>query len=74
MQLVMQPETFDLLVMPNLYGDIMAICLRAWWAGLGIVRKQPGRSSRDFGSGTVQRRISLGSGWRIHGADGSDAC
>jgi isocitrate dehydrogenase (NAD+) len=37
MQLVMRPETFDLLVMPNLYGDIISDLAAGLVGGLGIV-------------------------------------
>src|SRR5215472_13530338 len=37
MQLVMRPETFDLLVMPNLYGDIISDLTAGLVGGLGIV-------------------------------------
>ncbi len=37
MQLVMRPETFDLLVMPNLYGDIVSDLTAGLVGGLGIV-------------------------------------
>jgi isocitrate dehydrogenase (NAD+) len=37
MQLVMRPETFDLLVLPNLYGDIVSDLAAGLVGGLGIV-------------------------------------
>jgi isocitrate dehydrogenase (NAD+) len=37
MQLVMRPETFDLLVLPNLYGDIISDLAAGLVGGLGIV-------------------------------------
>ena len=37
MQLVMHPETFDLLLMPNLYGDIVSDLVAGLVGGLGIV-------------------------------------
>jgi isocitrate dehydrogenase (NAD+) len=37
MQLVMRPESFDLLVMPNLYGDIVSDLTAGLVGGLGIV-------------------------------------
>jgi len=37
MQLVMRPETFDLLLMPNLYGDIVSDLAAGLVGGLGIV-------------------------------------
>ncbi len=44
MQLVMRPETFDLLVLPNLYGDIMSDLAAGLVGGLGIV---PGANIGD---------------------------
>jgi isocitrate dehydrogenase (NAD+) len=37
MQLVMRPQTFDLLVLPNLYGDIVSDLAAGLVGGLGIV-------------------------------------
>ena len=37
MQLVMRPETFDILLMPNLYGDIVSDLVAGLVGGLGIV-------------------------------------
>jgi isocitrate dehydrogenase (NAD+) len=44
MQLVMRPETFDLLVMPNLYGDIISDLAAGLVGGLGMV---PGANLGD---------------------------
>src|SRR5215470_8608834 len=44
MQLVMRPETFDLLVLPNLYGDIVSDLTAGLVGGLGIV---PGANLGD---------------------------
>jgi len=44
MQLVMRPETFDLLVLPNLYGDIISDLTAGLVGGLGIV---PGANMGD---------------------------
>ena len=44
MQLVMRPETFDLLVLPNLYGDIVSDLTAGFVGGLGIV---PGANLGD---------------------------
>ena len=44
MQLVMRPETFDMLVMPNLYGDIISDLTAGLVGGLGIV---PGANIGD---------------------------
>ncbi len=37
MQLVMRPETFDVLVLPNLYGDIVSDLCAGLVGGLGVV-------------------------------------
>jgi isocitrate dehydrogenase (NAD+) len=37
MQMVMRPETFDIMVLPNLYGDIMSDLAAGLVGGLGIV-------------------------------------
>jgi len=37
MQLVLRPETFDVLLMPNLYGDIVSDLAAGLVGGLGIV-------------------------------------
>ena len=44
MQLVMRPETFDILVLPNLYGDIISDLAAGLVGGLGIV---PGANIGD---------------------------
>jgi isocitrate dehydrogenase (NAD+) len=44
MQLVMRPESFDLLVLPNLYGDIVSDLAAGLVGGLGIV---PGANLGD---------------------------
>jgi isocitrate dehydrogenase (NAD+) len=44
MQLVMRPETFDLLVMPNLYGDIISDLAAGLVGGLGVA---PGANIGD---------------------------
>jgi isocitrate dehydrogenase (NAD+) len=44
MQLVMRPETFDLMVLPNLYGDIISDLAAGLVGGLGIV---PGANLGD---------------------------
>jgi isocitrate dehydrogenase (NAD+) len=44
MQLVMRPEIFDLLVLPNLYGDIISDLAAGLVGGLGIV---PGANLGD---------------------------
>ncbi len=44
MQLVMRPETFDVLVLPNLYGDIISDLAAGLVGGLGIV---PGANIGD---------------------------
>ena len=37
MQLVMRPETFDVIVLPNLYGDIVSDLCAGLVGGLGVV-------------------------------------
>jgi isocitrate dehydrogenase (NAD+) len=37
MQLVLRPETFDILLLPNLYGDIVSDLAAGLVGGLGIV-------------------------------------
>ena len=37
MRLVMQPETFDVVVLPNLYGDIVSDLCAGLVGGLGVV-------------------------------------
>ena len=44
MQLVMRPETFDILLLPNLYGDIVSDLAAGLVGGLGIV---PGANMGD---------------------------
>src|SRR5579883_1923285 len=44
MQLVIRPETFDILLMPNLYGDIISDLAAGLVGGLGIV---PGANLGD---------------------------
>lgn len=44
MQLVMRPDTFDILLLPNLYGDIMSDLAAGLVGGLGIV---PGANMGD---------------------------
>jgi isocitrate dehydrogenase (NAD+) len=44
MQLVMRPETFDVLVLPNLYGDIVSDLAAGLVGGLGVV---PGANLGD---------------------------
>ena len=44
MQLVIRPETFDLLLLPNLYGDIMSDLAAGLVGGLGVV---PGANMGD---------------------------
>jgi len=32
MQIVINPDQFDVLLLPNLYGDVMSDLAAAWWA------------------------------------------
>ncbi len=45
MQLVVRPETFDVLLLPNLYGDIVSDLAAGLVGGLGIV---PGANMGDY--------------------------
>ena len=38
MQLLQKPELYDVLVLPNLYGDILSDLSRVWWADWGSPR------------------------------------
>ena len=67
MQLVMKPEQFDVLVMPNLYGDIVSDLCAGLVGGLGVV---PGanlgqRDRRCSKRCTAARRTSPARTWRI---------
>jgi isocitrate dehydrogenase (NAD+) len=44
MQLVMRPQTFDILLLPNLYGDIVSDLAAGLVGGLGVV---PGANMGD---------------------------
>jgi isocitrate dehydrogenase (NAD+) len=44
MQLVIRPETFDILLLPNLYGDIVSDLAAGLVGGLGVV---PGANMGD---------------------------
>ena len=35
MKLVQTPELYDVLLLPNLYGDIVSTSAPAWWAAWG---------------------------------------
>jgi len=52
MQLVMRPETFDVLLMPNLYGDIVSDLVAGLVAGWALSR------ARTSASGTRSSRRS----------------
>ena len=71
MQLVMRPETFDVLVLPNLYGDIVSDLAAGLVGGLGIV---PGANIGDHHAifeavhGTAPDIAGKGHG-QSHGAD-----
>ncbi len=52
MQLVMRPEQFDVLLLPNLYGDIVSDLAAGLVGGLGIVPgRQHGREAGSIRSG-----------------------
>ena len=48
MQLVQKPDLYDVLVLPNLYGDIVSDLCAGLVGGLGVA---PGREHRDRGGG-----------------------
>ena len=51
MQLVMRPETFDILLLPNLYGDIVSDLAAGLVGGLGHrARSEHGRNARRIRS------------------------
>src|SRR5579862_6014435 len=70
MQLVMRPETFDVLVLPNLYGDIVSDLAAGLVGGLGIV---PGANIGDrhaiFEAVHGTAPDIAGKGLESHGAD-----
>jgi len=45
MQMVLKPEQYDVLLLPNLYGDVMSDLAQAWWAGSALFQWQHWRSS-----------------------------
>ena len=56
MSLVMTPEKFDVLVLPNLYGDIVSDLGAGLVGGLGVVPgREHGRDLRGVRSGPRQR-------------------
>ena len=71
MQLVQRPEEFDVLVLPNLYGDIVSDLTAGLVGGLGVA---PGRECRRAG-GRLRGDTRLGP--EVHGpeqgqSDGDD--
>ena len=61
MMLVMHPENFDIMVMPNLYGDIVSDLTSGLIGGLGLLRARgtgaaPGRGSADEQTASGRRR------------------
>jgi isocitrate dehydrogenase (NAD+) len=63
MQLVQAPERFDVLVMPNLYGDVVSDLVAGEIGGLGVA---PGG---HFGEGTAVFEATHGTALRHAGAD-----
>src|SRR6202158_5998121 len=51
MQLVIRPETFDILLLPNLYGDIVSDLAAGLVGGLGVV---PGARLGEHDAGFAQ--------------------
>jgi isocitrate dehydrogenase (NAD+) len=65
MQLVLRPEQFDVLLMPNLYGDIVSDLAAGLVGGLGIVPgANIGESARFLKPCTAARRTLRARGWR----------
>ena len=60
MQLVQKPELYDVLVCPNLYGDIVSDLCAGLVGGLGVA---PGRQLRHRG-GAVRAHARLGAALR----------
>ena len=59
MSLVMTPEKFDVLLLPNLYGDIVSDLAAGLVGGLGVVPgANLGRSARCSRPSTAARRTS----------------
>ena len=55
MQLVQKPEEYDVLVMPNLYGDILSDLAAGLVGGLGVA---PGAQHRRGASRSSSRRTA----------------
>ena len=56
MQLVMFPEQFDVLLLPNLYGDIVSDLCAGLVGGLGVVPgREPRHGDRGVRGGARQR-------------------
>ncbi len=76
MQLVQKPELYDVLVLPNLYGDIVSDLCAGLVGGLGVA---PG-ANIGTGGGRLRGRPRLGAQVRrheqgqSHGADALRAC
>ena len=68
MQLVQKPENFDVLLLPNLYGDIISTSGPASSAGSGSPRGQPGDRVAVFeathGSAPSTRARTRSTRWR----------
>ena len=72
MQLVQRPEEYDVLVLPNLYGDIVSDLCAGLIGGLGLA---PGA---NFGADAAVFEPTHGSAPEVHGPeqgqpDGDDA-
>jgi isocitrate/isopropylmalate dehydrogenase len=66
MHLVMKPSQFDVLLLPNLYGDIVSDLCAGLVGGLGLVgAANLGPSSRSSKRCTAARRTSQANIWRI---------
>ena len=66
MQMVMNPQQFDMLLLPNLYGDVMSDLAAGLVGGLGVVRSANiGDDARCSRPSTAPRPISPARAWRI---------
>ncbi len=66
MQMVLNPHQFDMLVLTNLYGDIMSDLAAGLVGGLGVVPSgNIGRTWRFLSRCTARRRILRGKESRI---------
>ena len=62
MQLVQAPEQFDVLVLPNLYGDIVSELGAGLIGGVGVAPGAPRRRGRRLRSDARDRPAARGAG------------